>query len=204
MSSPYGPPGGGDPQQWGQQPYGAGPTPGPPSGGFPSQPGGYGQAAPGGYGQPSPPAAYPQQGAYPQQQYGQQYAADPYGQQAQQPYGQYGGYGPGGPQKKSAAPIWIAVAAVVVVVAVVGVLGFVTPGWFTKKVFDQAAVQEGVKKILTEKYEEQNVDGVSCPADQEVKKDAKFTCEVKVDGKNMTVTITPRDDAGEYEVSQPS
>lgn len=208
MSSPYGPSGGNDPQQWGQQPYGAGPTPGTPSGGFPAQQPGYGQQP---YG-----SGYPQQGGYPQPT--QQYpAADPYAQQqqpyGQQPYGQpgqqpYGGYGPGGyppgpTSKKSSAPIWIAVAVVVLAAAAVGVLGFVTPGWFTTKVFDQSAVQDGVKKILTEKYNERNVESATCPADQEVKKDRKFDCTVTVDGEDRTVTITPRDDNGEYEVSQP-
>src|SRR3954447_20486381 len=39
MSSPYGPPGGNDPQQqWGQQPYGGGAAPGTPSRGGAAQP----------------------------------------------------------------------------------------------------------------------------------------------------------------------
>jgi hypothetical protein len=101
MTSPYGPSGGNDPQQWGQQPQGG--YPGTPSGGFPAQPpqqqppqqphqqspwGGqqqpnpYGQPQtgpqPGQYQQPSP---YGGQPGYPQQQ-PQQF--NPYGQPAQQ------------------------------------------------------------------------------------------------------------------------
>jgi hypothetical protein len=100
MSSPYGPPGGNDPQGWGQQPaYGGGQyPPTPQSGGFPAQPGqsGYGQ-----------PVAPPNQGGWPQQQpqqpgYGQPpqpqpgYGQQPmpgYGQQPDQPQPQYPGYG---------------------------------------------------------------------------------------------------------------
>ncbi len=103
MSSPYGPPGGNDPQQgWGQQPtYGGGqgqyPNPTSPPGGFPAQQPGYPQ-------QPNT-GGYPQQGGYPQPQpgygqqpppqpqpgYGQQPMPPGYGQQPDQP--QYPGYG---------------------------------------------------------------------------------------------------------------
>lgn len=99
MSSPYGPPGGSDPQQggWGQQPgYGGGQYPNPHSGGFPAQQGGYGQPAPGqGGGWPGqqPQPGYGQQ-PMPQPGYGQQPQYPGYGQQpgqADQP--QYPGYG---------------------------------------------------------------------------------------------------------------
>ena len=106
MSSPYGPPGGNDPQGWGQQPaYGGGqgqyPDPNSPPGGFPQQP------QPG-YGQQPNTGGYPQQGGYPQAPqpgYGQPPQPQPgYGQQpmppgyGQQPSGpieqpQYPGYG---------------------------------------------------------------------------------------------------------------
>ena len=234
MSSPYGPSGGNDPQQWGQQPqqpYGPGPTPGTPSGGFPAQQGGYGQPQQqpqqpqyGGYPQQDPNQPYGQPQQDPNQPYGQpqqppqQYPGyggqpDPvsagfpaqgaYGQQPQQPYG-YQGY-PGQqpqPKKKSNAVIWIVVGVIVLAAAAVGVLGFVTPGFFTKKVLDQAAVQDGVKKILKEKYSEDATE-VKCPADQEVKVGHTFTCDVKVDGDSRTVTITVKsEDKAEYEVSQ--
>jgi len=101
MTSPYGPSGGNDPQQWGQQPQGG--YPGTPSGGFPAQPqqpqqqpqwgqpsNPYGQPAqpqqpqqqpqPGQYQQPSPYGGG--QPAYPQQQ--PQPGYTPYGQPAQQ------------------------------------------------------------------------------------------------------------------------
>ncbi|MCE7003428.1 DUF4333 domain-containing protein [Kibdelosporangium philippinense] len=228
MSSPYGP-GGNDPQQWGQQPQ----QPyGPPSGGFPAQqPGGYpqqpGQPQYGGYPQQQPTAPYgqPQEQspygpppqdpgsagfpAQPQQPYGQpqQQQYPGYGQQPQQPYGGYGQQpqypGQEPPKKKSGAMLWVIVGVVVLVVAAVGVLGFVTPGFFMTKVLDKNAVQNGVVKILGERYGDTATD-VVCPADQEVKVGNTFDCTLKVDGDDRKVTITIKsEDKAEYEVSQP-
>src|SRR5690242_20174109 len=87
MTSPYGPPGGSDPQQqWGQQPqpYGGTPQPGTPSGGFPAQ------------GPPSggfPASGYGQQPQQPYGGYGQQPQQQPYGGYGQQPQQQYNPYG---------------------------------------------------------------------------------------------------------------
>ncbi|ALG08973.1 DUF4333 domain-containing protein [Kibdelosporangium phytohabitans] len=224
MSSPYGP-GGNDPQQWGQQPqqpYGT------PSGGFPAQqPGGYPQQP----GQQPQHGGYPQQPtapyAQPQEQspYGQPQEQSPYGQQQQQypgygqqqqPYGdqqqQYGGYQqqqqqqyPGEqPKKKSGAMLWVIIAVVVVIAAAVVVLGFVTPGFFNKRVLDKTGVEAGVVKILKERYQTEATN-VSCPADKEVKVGNSFECTLKADGKDTTVTITVKTDSDkpEYEVSQP-
>ncbi|UVS79046.1 DUF4333 domain-containing protein [Actinokineospora sp. UTMC 2448] len=212
MSSPYGPSGGQDPQQpWGQQPYGGGQVPGPPSGGFPAQ----------GY----PQQGYPQQGQ-PQYGYGQQQPQptqqypgggyQPYGDQHQQPYGeqqqQYPGYGqqqyPGQqPKKKSNGLIWGIVAVVVLAVGAVVVLGFVTPGWFNKRVFDNTAVQDGVKTVLVNDYgaDDGKIESVSCPEGEPVTKDHRFTCKVKYDGQEFQVDITVRDESnGQYEVANPN
>ncbi|HEV8555607.1 MAG TPA: DUF4333 domain-containing protein [Actinophytocola sp.] len=218
MTSPYGPGGGQDPQQgWGQQPqqpYGGPPHPGtpsggfpaqgPPSGGFPAQPG-YGQQQ--SYGQPDQ-APY---GGYGQQQ-------QPYGGYGQQPTQQYSPYGqqPGGypgvsqPKKKGGAWIWIVVAVIVLAAGAVAILGFVQPGFFTKKVFDQGALEgdNGVKKVLIGSYgvQKDTIQSVSCPADQEVKQGNKFQCTVKLGGdnpKDLVVDITVRNDGGEYEVGAP-
>jgi hypothetical protein len=210
MSSPYGPPGGNDPQQqWGQQPYGGGPTPGTPSGGFPAQPPqGYGQQPP--YGQPDPSQQpYGGYGQQPTQQY-------PYGQQPQQPYGAYGqqpgypGQSPYGPppRKGGGAWIWVVVVVVVLAAGVFGVLGFVTPGFLTKKVFDEGALEgdNGVRKILVENYNEpaEDIEGVDCPADQEVKQGNTFDCKVTIRGEEQTVKITVVNEDGQYEVSTPA
>lgn len=213
MTSPYGPAGGNDPQQqWGQQPgqqpYGSPQAPGTPSGGFPSQ---------GGYGQP------PQYGQQPQQPYGgygqqptQQQPYGGYGQQPtqQQPYSPYGqqpqsAYPGVPPKKKSSAWIWIITAVVVLAIAAVGVLGFVTPGFFNSKVFDESALEgdNGVRKILTANYDKpaNKIEKVDCPANQEVKKDTTFLCTVKFnDNPNeQVVDVKVLDDNGTYEVGPP-
>lgn len=234
MTSPYGPPGGNDPQQqWGQQPYGGGPTPGTPSGGFPA-PGGYPQQP----GQPQQPPQQPQQppqqqppgqpqygqpeqpyGGYgqPQQQQPPQYGQPQYGQQPPQ-YGQPPGEYPNPyqhpyqqqpPQKKGGGTwIWITMVVVVLAAATFLVLGLVTPGFLNKTVLDQTALQgdAGVKKILVDEYKVPDVESVTCPADQEVKPGNKFQCTVKIGGddpKEMTVDITITDDEGQYQVALP-
>jgi hypothetical protein len=220
MTSPYGPPGGNDPQQqWGQQPYGGGPAPGTPSGGMPAQPG-----YPPQHGQPQPPhqqqqqpyGGYGQQPPQPTQQYGQ---PSPYGQ-PQSPYGQQ----PSGefpnpyqhpyqqqqqqPKKGGGAWIWIVMVVVVLGVAAFLVLGLVTPGFLNTKVFDRAALEgdQGVKKILVNDYKVENIQSVTCPSDQEVKQGNKFQCTVKVGGdepKELTVQITVTSDDGQYQVALP-
>ena len=228
MTSPYGPSGGNDPQQWGQQPQGG--YPGTPSGGFPAQPpqpqwGG--QPAPGNpYGQPQQPQ-YQQpspygggQPAYPQQQ---QPGFNPYGQPAQQtaqwgqqpppgqqpqwgqqppPGGQFGGGFPGAPEprKRSRGLVLgiIGVAALIVIVVVV----LVVTGVFTKKVFDTAKVEQGVTGVLTNDYK-LKASNVKCPDNQAVKAGITFSCQVTVDGAQKTVQITVKSDDGHYEVGQP-
>jgi hypothetical protein len=128
MTSPYGPPGGNDPQQqWGQQPYGGGPTPGTPSGGMPAQGGypqqpGQPQAPYGGYGQ-QPQQPQPTQ-QYGQPQYGQQSPAQPpYGQQ---PYGATPGYGHPGQ-----APANHPSATTALVLSLIGLVGIALCGGIT-------------------------------------------------------------------------
>lgn len=203
MSSPYGPPGGNGPQQWGQQP-GPGFGPGTPSGGFPAQ--GQGAYAPGGQqypgygptpgGQPFPGYGQPP-GGYPQQ--------PGFGPQLGYPggVGQFGGTPPAGaPRKRSALP-WILVGLVVVLGGLVAFLGFVTPGWFTTKVFDHAAVQNGVKQILTDEYGLEDVGEVSCPQNEKVEEGNTFECTATIKGEQKKVTITVKSKDGEYEVAKP-
>lgn len=220
MTSPYGPSGGNDPQpQWGQQPYGGG-YPGTPSGGFPAQ-------QP--YGQPDPGQQQQQWGQQPGQAYPQQYPggydpnpqSNPYGQPQQgqygqpgqpgqfgqyQQYGQPGQYGQQPPpaKKKSSAVVWVVVALFVLVVAAVGITGFVTPGFFKKKVFDNAEVQKGVVGILKDDYKISDVESATCPANREVKPNTTFECTVKIGGEEKTVKITVKTEDGEYEVGQPA
>jgi flagellar basal body-associated protein FliL len=177
----------------------------------------------------------PAQGGYPPQQPGQQQPYGGYGQQPQptQQYGQpqYGPpqpqYGPPSgefpnpyqnpyqqqpqqPQKKGGgAWIWITMVVVVLAAAAFLVLGLVTPGFLNTKVFDKAALEgdDGVKKILVDDYKVQDIESVTCPADQEVKQGNKFDCTVKVGGdepKDLKVTITvTNEENAEYQVALP-
>jgi len=201
MTSPYGQSGGYDPRQpWSQQPGHGGQSAGSPSDGFPAAPSGYGQSGP--YGQP----AYTGGGAaYDQPGYAQQY--QPYGKQPgpgypghDQRYPSSGAASDG--SRRKGGLLWVLVAAVVVVVVAVLVLGFVWPGWFSKKVFDSAAVQDGVKTILHDDYQ-LDVSSVSCPSGQEVKTGATFTCTATISGQQKQVQVIVRSDDGKYEVAQP-
>ncbi|MDT7726043.1 MAG: hypothetical protein QOI21_2619, partial [Actinomycetota bacterium] len=107
-------------------------------------------------------------------------------------------------EKKSKKGLFIGLGALIAVLAVIGVLGFVAPGFFVTKVFDNAAVQTGVTKILTENYKIAGVTGVSCPAEQEVKDGVTFQCTATVAGKTQTVPITVKGADGNYEVGTPA
>ncbi|WP_051022570.1 DUF4333 domain-containing protein [Nocardia pneumoniae] len=228
MSGPYGPnePGEGrnDPtQQWGgqQAPGGAGPTQ--QWGGQPQTPASAQPTQHWGEQQPQQQWGQPQQqwGQQPQQpqqpQWGQQPAqAQPqWGQPQQQDWGQQGQQQWGQQQPQWGAPaqqpppqggkgkglvIGLSVLGVVVLGAIVGLVLLLT----AKDQLDQAAVQDGVKKVLSDSYGIQDVSDVSCPSGQEVKVDATFVCDVKVSGEAKKVTIKITKDDGTYEVGRPS
>ncbi|CCH30509.1 DUF4333 domain-containing protein [Actinosynnema sp. NPDC047251] len=183
-------------QQWGQQPQ---------------QQQQYTQQYPGGY---DPTQQQQQQNPYgqPQQQnpYGQ---ADPSQQQWGQQPGQFGqqqnpygqpGYGQQPPAKKSGAVLWVVVALVVLVFAAVAITGFVTPGFFKKKIFDNTAVQTGIVQILKDDYKISDVEGATCSGENPVEPNRTFTCKVKIGGKDKDVKITVKTADGEYEVGQPT
>jgi hypothetical protein len=98
----------------------------------------------------------------------------------------------------------VAVAAAVLVVVAVLVLGFIAPGWFVTRVFDAAAVQTGVARVLTDDYGTEGVADVRCPAGIEVSAGATFTCDATIDGDPVTVPIRVTDDDGRYEVGRPT
>ncbi|WP_017982446.1 DUF4333 domain-containing protein [Amycolatopsis methanolica] len=72
-----------------------------------------------------------------------------------------------------------------------------------RRVFDAAQVQDGVRRVLTESYLIGGVGEVSCPAGEDVVAGRIFECRVDIAGEKAKVTITVRDAAGGYEVSQP-
>lgn len=226
--APQGTPSGGFPAQPPQQPgY-------PQQGGYPQQPPAYDPSQQPGYPPQQPqygqqPGGYPQQQpAYdPSQQQQPQQPYDPNQQQYGQPqqpgypqtgpqpqYGQTAQYDfqqqgyPGQPQqpaagKKSGKGLWIGLGAVVVI-ALVAVALLVWPAPFNKKVFDNVAMQDAVKKVLTDNYQVQGVEGVTCPESKEVKNGTGFDCEAKIGGDTKTVPIkVVNEEDGTYEVGTP-
>lgn len=223
----YGQPGYGQ-QAYGQQAYGQ-QNPGPQDPAQPAygQQGAYGapdpQAQAGQYGAPAPQGVYGQQSAYaptgPQDQYGgqqyggQQYTGQQYaGQQfgGQPPYG--GQFGGGDQFSAMAAPsgkkglrtlLLIGGGVAVLIAAILLITAFIAPGWAPKTI-SQSAVQDGVKKVLTEDYQATEVSDVQCPSGQRVEQGQSFSCTATVGGQQQTVTVTFLDDDGKYEVSRPT
>jgi len=208
QQNPYAAPqqqGGYDPTQQVQNPYAA-----PQQGGYDPtqvQSNPYGMPQQGGqYGQPQQQNPYgtpPQGGQFGQQQnpYGQ---PNPYGQQQQNPYAQPDPYGQPQQPKKSGAVLWVVVGLVVLVAAAVGITGFVAPGFFVTKVFDNAEVQKGVVSILKDEYKIPDVESATCSGEHKVKVGATFECTAQVGGNEKKVKITVKTADGEYEVGQPT
>ncbi|GAB3580763.1 DUF4333 domain-containing protein [Amycolatopsis endophytica] len=181
---PQAPQGWGQPGQWnvpqgGQQ--------GTPSGPFPQAPG-----TPSG---PVPQAA-PSSGPIPRQ-------GPPTGPQPGQWQPSYGGFGAFGEQKpkRSKKPFLIG-GAVIVVLAAAGVGAWLL-GVFQGDTLDQAAVQDGVTKVLREDFGEGDVKNAQCPEGQPVETGTTFECSVTVAGQPKKVTVRVLNDQAQYEVGMP-
>lgn len=97
----------------------------------------------------------------------------------------------------------IAVAGpVAALVALVTVLGLVWPGFFRQRVFDTAAVQQGVLSVLRDDYQ-LDADLVTCPPGRMVTVGSRFSCSVQVAGVPRTVTVTVLSPDGRFEVGRP-
>ncbi|MFE7799250.1 DUF4333 domain-containing protein [Nocardia sp. NPDC057440] len=170
--------------QWGQQPS----QPNQPQWGQqPAQPG------PQDWGQ------QPQQP--PQQDWGQQGQQPQWGQQGQQPqWGQAQQIPTQSGGKGKGLIIGLGVGALLVVGAIIALVLVLT----SKDELDNTAVQDGVKKVLSDSYGIQDVADVSCPSGQKVEVDATFTCSLKVSGEQKKVTVKITKDDGTYEVGRPN
>lgn len=71
------------------------------------------------------------------------------------------------------------------------------------RVFDNAALEDGVRQVLTQSYSIAGVGEVRCPSGQAVQLGISFDCEVTVGGAPKTVTLTVQTADGTYEVSAP-
>jgi len=162
-----------------------------------------GQPYPEGQQQPWPPQSDAQQpgfqqpGVQPTQQWGGQQPAS--------------GWGPGYPplpdaparSGRSKLPFVLGGIGVLVVVVVL-VLGFVTPGFFLSRVFDTAAVQAGVQKVLTDSYGVRGVTAVTCERNIAVTEGAAFTCDATINGQPAKIPVRITSSDGNYEVGRPA
>ena len=191
---------------WGRPPAGGWGDPGRADGGRGGQ---YGGETPGPYGS-EPEYGWRQPEYEPAGGVGGGYATPEYGPSDQQgryePSWEHGR--PAAPPRRAARrprrPPWIVLAVAGAVVVAVLVLGFVTPGWFVTRVFDAAAVQTGVARILTDEYGAEGVADVRCPGGIQVTAGATFTCDATIDADLVTVPVRVTDGDGGYEVGRPT
>ncbi|MBY8874505.1 DUF4333 domain-containing protein [Micromonospora sp. PLK6-60] len=110
---------------------------------------------------------------------------------------------PVGRRRRVSRKLVIAVAGpVVAVVALVLVLGLAWPGFLHRKVFDTAALQQGVLSVLREDYQ-LDADLVACPPGRSVTVGSSFSCSAQVAGAPATVTVTVLSRDGRFEVGRP-
>lgn len=95
----------------------------------------------------------------------------------------------------------IAGMVTVVVAFLVVLLGFfVGPRWFVSVVLDRDAAEQGVAKILREQDNTQHISDVQCPETMPVEPGRVYTCTVRVEGHDKSVTLTITDNVPHYEV----
>ncbi|HVW43278.1 MAG TPA: DUF4333 domain-containing protein [Amycolatopsis sp.] len=71
------------------------------------------------------------------------------------------------------------------------------------RIFDEAALEAGVRRVLVQSYGLTDVGTVHCPTGQSVQTGVSFDCEVQTGRVTRHVTLTVRGPDGTYEVSQP-
>lgn len=99
---------------------------------------------------------------------------------------------------------WLVPVVGLALAASVGVLGFVNPGLFVSRVFDDEALQDGVRLVLERDFHLTQVTELQCPRRQPVEPHAVFLCAVRINGAPSTVPVVIQDAAGRYAVGRPS
>ncbi|MBM0232299.1 DUF4333 domain-containing protein [Micromonospora sp. STR1_7] len=112
--------------------------------------------------------------------------------------------GAGAERRRRISPKLVAGLAgpVVALVALVAVLGLVWPGFLNRKVFDTAALQQGVLTVLRDDYQ-LDANNVACPTGQSVTVGSRFSCSAQVAGLPKTVSVTVKSPDGRFEVGRP-
>lgn len=86
----------------------------------------------------------------------------------------------------------------------IGVVGFVNPGPFVSRVFDDEALHDGVRLVLERDFHLARVTELQCPRSQRVEPHTVFLCAVRINGAPSTVPVLVQDRAGRYAVGRPS
>jgi hypothetical protein len=87
---------------------------------------------------------------------------------------------------------------------VLGLLAFVAPGFLVTRVFDAAAMERDVARVLVEDHGIGGVTAVGCSGQVRVVADTRFECTATIDGAAVAVPMRVVDDDGGYEVGRPS
>ncbi len=96
----------------------------------------------------------------------------------------------------------VVASAVAAGATLVAVLGLVWPGFLNRKVFDTAALQQGVLSVLRDDYQ-LDADLVACPPGRAVTVGSSFSCSAEVAGVPKTITVTVTSSDGRFEVGRP-
>lgn len=99
---------------------------------------------------------------------------------------------------------WAVPLVALALAAAVGVLGFVNPGLFVARVFDDEALRDGVRLVLERDFHLAQVTELRCPHRQPVQPQTVFLCAVRINGTPSTVPVLVQDRAGRYAVGRPS
>jgi len=99
---------------------------------------------------------------------------------------------------------WLAPLVGLSLAASVGVLGFVNPGLFVSRVFDDEALRDGVRLVLERDFHLAQLTELQCPRHQPVDPHTVFRCTVRVNGTPATVPVVIQDRNGRYAVGYPA
>jgi len=130
----------------------------------------------------------------------------PYGQ----PYGQPGFGGPGAPFGQPAPPFGypqppkrktgLIVGSILGAVVLIGGLVVGAIVLFGSKTLDKVDAEQQVSAV-SEQLIGAPAEGVSCPADVEVKQGSTFACTATLEGQDISFTVTQKDDRGNVEIT---
>jgi hypothetical protein len=99
---------------------------------------------------------------------------------------------------------WTVPLVALALAASVCVIGFVNPGLFMVRVFDDEALRDGVRLVLERDFHLAQVTELQCPRRQPVEPHSVFLCAVRINGAPSTVPVIVQDKAGRYAVGRPS